>query len=192
MLNDQQAHDFLHAAGDEIVVRSLDPHAAIARSRRRRALRVLTVVGVAAAVCLIAAGGYALRLDPGNRGAPLAGPSADGVDPLISTSEWAPGDPYMRAIVGGVLEMSADGCLFVQNGDHRIDLLWPKSFSATNLADGSVVVEDPTGQVAAAVGSPFSASGGYVPVPADMMACWAGPPGSRVAAVQAEIQLGPR
>jgi hypothetical protein len=71
MLNDQQAHDFLHAAGDELVVEAVDATAVISGSRRRRTRLVLTVVGVAVAVSLVA-GGFALGFGSGKAGGPTA------------------------------------------------------------------------------------------------------------------------
>lgn len=118
--------------------------------------------------------------------------STAAVVPVINTNGWKPGDPYLRAIVGGLLQMSDDGCLYVQQGARRVDILWPDGFSAARLPDGVVVVKDPAQHVVARVGSGvFGAGGNIPPAPADM-ACRAGEPGSGVVDLQTEISMNPR
>ena len=106
---------------------------------------------------------------------------------MINTWD-APRNLMMQALVVGVLEMSADGCLYLRHGDSRSDAVWPYGFTADIDDRGSVVVLDDTGAVVARVGMPLSAAGGFVEA-GQQLACRVTGPDDDVTSVDGEMEM---
>jgi hypothetical protein len=91
----------------------------------------------------------------------------------IATSSWKPGDASLLMPFGGTLGINEENCLHLRGGGGPVDIIWPAGYTAEQRADGTVVVKRPDGQVVAATGQSFEASGGGAPAPSNMP-CHAG------------------
>lgn len=188
MIDDTQVRELLDEAGEDITAGPLDPAALMARSRRLTRRRALTGLAAAAVASLLVWGGLTWAEPFGSSGPSAAGPpNRSSQGPFINTSP-SPSNSVMQALVGGVIEVSSNGCLVVRNGGTVTDLFWPYGFSVDTGPDGSVAVLDETGHRVATVGRSFTAAGGYVQI--RDLACRAGGGHADVMAIDAEIKQG--
>lgn len=84
----------------------------------------------------------------------------EGTPILLSTSSWKPGDGAMRAIVGGYIALSKDGCVYLKQSGAKQDVMWPAGYSADVSADGVLTVRNPAGEPVGYEGTKISADGG--------------------------------
>ncbi len=152
------------SAGEEAVVTSINGDSATAYILRRNgtARAELALFGDAQGWRLgtseTCANGQ-VRLDP-----PMANkemPRVPGSTPIpLSTSSWRPGDGAMRAIVGGGIALSKDGCVYFKTAGVETDVIWPAGYSADISPDGILTVRNPSGEPVGHEGARISASGG--------------------------------
>jgi hypothetical protein len=96
------------------------------------------------------------------------------VEPIINTRRSD--EAHFLPSFAGVLQMSAQGCVYAQTATRRIDIVWPSGYSVVREPDGTVDVKDVQGRAVATVGSIFSfGEGGSTAEPAEL-ACRAGGP----------------
>jgi len=166
-MNESDLPEAIRRARDEITVRPAPVEALVRNGRHAQQRRRLAVLaGVLSAVGLVVVGGLLIR--PNVSAAPDVAKEPDGTPVAIATSDWKPGDDSLQALIGGTLQVNKEGCIFLPVERDRsddipgtaVDVVWPAGYTAERLADGTVVVKRPDGEVVAATGHEFRSGGG--------------------------------
>ena len=122
---------------------------------RRWGVKGLAVVGI---VAVSACGA------PGSNGAETTASAVANQRHAVATNEYVPGMGWLAANLTGSLKATVTGdqvCLWVDTGERRVDVTWPKGFSATT-SDGQVQLLSPAGRVVATSGDQVALGGGFV------------------------------
>ncbi|MEJ7743134.1 MAG: hypothetical protein WKF73_11600 [Nocardioidaceae bacterium] len=155
----------------------------VAHGRRQRQRH--RVGGIGLALGLPIAVLAIVMSSPWSGASPPAAGHIDSTQPIIST-DTSSTEGFMRALVGGELRMSSDGCLYAAQGSKTYDVLWPFGYTAKEGANGIVQVFDGQGRLRVEVGHVFQGSGGFLPE-SDLMRCRVAPPRA-VMVIQVEIR----
>lgn len=79
----------------------------------------------------------------------------------LSTSSWKPGDDAMQAGIAGRIQLSKDGCVYLEGlGGVKNDVIWPAGYSADVSADGVLTVRNPAGEPVGHEGTKIYVAGG--------------------------------
>ncbi len=85
----------------------------------------------------------------------------EGTPILLSTSSWEPGDASMAALIAGRIQLSKDGCVYLEGlGGVKNDVIWPAGYSADVSADGVLTVRNPAGEPVGHEGTKIYVAGG--------------------------------
>lgn len=97
---------------------------------------------------------------------PGAGTPVEGGERSVDlpTNGWQPGDPSLKARVGGILTLDGDGCVVLASASAPIDVThvaWPAGYTAVIDEAGALALRGPDGRVVARQGDRIEAGGGY-------------------------------
>ena len=158
--------------------------------KRAWGVPVLTVVAVVLAVAFAALwlskDGPSIRED----GAATA-PKNEQVDgPILSTSDWEPGDDAFTAGHVGAVAVTPDGCVHtVADGGGKTDMVWPAGWKAVEGPGGMVQVLDADGEVVAEEGDKILVGGHLVVDPSVYELSCQTPGAHGIWAVQGSVEV---
>jgi len=166
--------------------------AGIGSAARRRQRRRWAVVAAASGMAVVVGLGGAIAVGAdikNDSGASVASTRLDGGTVTLNVAS-TPAKFILQARVGGKVAVDDTGCVYLQAGNRREDVVWPHGFRGRIGSDGRVQILDETGRAILTEGQSFSASGGAVSLNEDaaVMSCRAasGP----VTLVQATVRPG--
>ncbi len=101
-------------------------------------------------------------LPPTHPGTTATAPRQSESTPIpLSTSSWKPGDAAMAALFKGRIQLSQDGCVYLQGSRGvKFDAIWPADYSADVSADGVLTLRNPAGEPVGHEGTKISVGGG--------------------------------
>ncbi len=75
----------------------------------------------------------------------------------LSTNSWRPGDDAMMAGIRGRIQLSKDGCVYLEGrGGVKNDVIWPAGYSADVGSEGVLTLRNPAGEPVGHVGTKVS------------------------------------
>lgn len=183
-MTEDDVRQSLHLESADLVVSPV-PEDLLRRGHRSlHARRAWAVGGTAAAAAIVVGVSWYAASDARDDDstapatAPLAPVTGTGEanrapSPVISVGQWEPGDPSLRALVGGVVTMDSNGCVYLRNADHTTDVIWPAGYTAETSPGVPLLIRDAAGDVVAGLGTQINSGGGSVPA-LGTLACRAG------------------
>jgi hypothetical protein len=162
------------------------PMPMIERMGRRRGRRRL-VGAMGAAVCVIGLGTTLAFRVSSNEGEATLTPAEELVAIDLPTSGWRPGEGGDGAVIEGVLQLDAEGCVYLgglpgSDASQRMPVVWPAEYSAA-VVDGVATLFDADGNPVATEGDRIRMGGGFSAGVSDHR-CAAG----EVAYVQSDVE----
>lgn len=111
----------------------------------------------------------------------------------LPTNGWQPGDPSLKARIGGLVTLSGDRCVVLASASAPIAFTyvsWPAGYTASIDEAGALTLHGPDGQVVARQGDRIEAGGGYGDERAGTHPCL--PEGEEdIASVMSEVTVVP-